>query len=390
MFGLAALVAALTGLVIGIPNAGASRADIAAVDFRAAAPLSYNHATGGGGWNAGVVGKANNVVGSLEGSDFRCNDIVTHLVKVSVAAHPVDAQQSVRVALTYSTDATGQSGVALVPFTSASHLKVNAGDTAMIGDGGSTITNAVVSTNGKPSYTPGATATVTFDVTDLEAGETVVVRSDTQIGCQSASSATGNLQSTLTSVAVISPGTPGSVSAGNQTVNFQQVGNIAGTGEASLTLNKTVTSASGACPGTTSGSLDLAVATSARWCVTVANVGTYTAFNVAVTDDMTTPATNGDDTSLSPSPMSDIAGDGTPNDLGAGASASTSFTMSFSGTGTYTNTASASATDNGSTTYSATAQAALVVSGAIPTTTPPHLHLLSSPGGAHAEQAAGS
>ncbi|MFM7064207.1 MAG: hypothetical protein ACKO04_12045, partial [Actinomycetes bacterium] len=264
-------------LVVGTPRAAASRADISAVDFRAAAPYSYVHAVGGGGWNAGVVGKSNDIVGSLEGSDFRCGDVVTYLMKLSVAANPVDTVQSVRIGLTYTADSTGQSGVALIPATGSNHLKVNYGDTAISDDGGSVVTNPVVTTNGKAPYTPGATQTVTFTVSDLEAGETVIVRSDATIGCQSASSATGNLQAVLAGVSVVAPGTPGAVSAGNQTVNFQQAGDIAGTGEASLTVTKTVTSAGGTCPGSASGSLDLSLDTQARWCVTVANVGTYPA-----------------------------------------------------------------------------------------------------------------
>ena len=62
------------GLVAG--SVGAAAAVDISLDFTAAAPLTYDHSTGGGAYNNRTVGRAKDIVESLEGSDFRCGDIV--------------------------------------------------------------------------------------------------------------------------------------------------------------------------------------------------------------------------------------------------------------------------------------------------------------------------
>ncbi|MDH3706664.1 MAG: hypothetical protein OES57_11400, partial [Acidimicrobiia bacterium] len=62
--------------------AGADGGDYA-ITFRAAAPLTYDHTTGGGAWNDGTVGKNDDIVASLEGGDFQCGDIVTYLTEIT-------------------------------------------------------------------------------------------------------------------------------------------------------------------------------------------------------------------------------------------------------------------------------------------------------------------
>src|SRR5436190_23971418 len=62
------------------------------LDFVASAPFTYNHVTGGGAFDDRTIGKTSDVVESLEGGDFKCGDIVTYLVQISVASGAVGAQ----------------------------------------------------------------------------------------------------------------------------------------------------------------------------------------------------------------------------------------------------------------------------------------------------------
>ena len=59
------------------------------LDFVAAGPFTYNHATGLGsppqfGYDNRTISKTNGVVESLEGGDFECGDLVTFFVQVKV------------------------------------------------------------------------------------------------------------------------------------------------------------------------------------------------------------------------------------------------------------------------------------------------------------------
>ena len=66
------------------------------LDFIAAAPFTYNHATGGGAYDDRTIGVANDVVESLEGGDFACGDLVTHFVQI-VVTNPAAVQQRPQV-----------------------------------------------------------------------------------------------------------------------------------------------------------------------------------------------------------------------------------------------------------------------------------------------------
>jgi hypothetical protein len=59
-------------------------ADFPNVRIYAAAPLCYNHQTGGGAINDQTVGRAFDVVSSLEGGDFKCNVCLSCCVVSSV------------------------------------------------------------------------------------------------------------------------------------------------------------------------------------------------------------------------------------------------------------------------------------------------------------------
>ncbi|MBC6988655.1 T9SS type A sorting domain-containing protein [Hymenobacter sp. BT491] len=202
------------------------------LDFVAAGPGTYNHATGGGAYDNRTIGKTEDVVESLEGGDFSCGDIVTYFTKVTVKATAVGSQT---IALNYSflADATGQSGVALADIVDA-NVQINYGNVGGEGSGGtdSGITgnnNSTAALSGEqltgPLFQSGSTLKGTVTVTGLEAGESVVVRVDVRIACDPGSHPTGNLQGAIASASVTAP-TADVISVGNQTVPFKNVNEI--------------------------------------------------------------------------------------------------------------------------------------------------------------------
>jgi len=202
------------------------------LDFAAAAPFTYDHATGGGAWNDGTIGKNNDVVESLEGGDFACGDIVTHFVRITIddAASGV---QAIELDFSFLADTTGQSGVALGDITGVAinygGVQNGAGpgniDTGMIDDLGSTAQLIAESISGT-KFTAGAELLGTVLISDLEAAEEVISRIDTRLECVPGSRPTGNLQSDIVDARVVSP-VADVISVGNQTVPFKQTGEIA-------------------------------------------------------------------------------------------------------------------------------------------------------------------
>lgn len=214
-------------VLLAVGQTGAASGGDFSLDFTAAAPFSYDHSTGGGSYNDRTVGKFNDIVESLEGGDFACGDIVTFLTQIKVDAGAVGSQ-SIRVNLQYTAHSTGQQGVALVdndPGGLSASINSSAIDTGTVDDGGSTATVVAGSEvyDGVTFVKP-TTFYRSVDVTDLEAGETVVLRTDVRIACNG-QSPTGNMQARLSSAAVIAP-VADAISSGDQTVPFKHVGDI--------------------------------------------------------------------------------------------------------------------------------------------------------------------
>jgi hypothetical protein len=194
------------------------------LDFTAAAPLTYNHSTGGGSYNDRTVGRADDIVESLEGGDFACGDTVTFLTQIRVNAAAVGAQ-NVRLRFEFTAHSTGQQGTALVDNVNGVSAAINSSviDSGTVDDGGSTATALDESLNGTVWVKP-TTFFRSVDVTDLEPAEKVVVRTDVAIVCNG-QSPTGNMQARLASASVLSPAAD-TISVGDQTVPFKRVGDI--------------------------------------------------------------------------------------------------------------------------------------------------------------------
>ena len=224
-----------SALVLGIASAPSIYQRVMAdggdfsLDFTAAAPFTYDHATGGGAYNDRTVGKDKDIVESLEGGDFACGDIVTFLTQVGVDDGAVGSQ-SIRLNFTYTAHATGQQGIALVDnddVGAGTSAAINSGaiDDGTVDDNGSTATVVAGSeVYDGTTFTKPTLFYRSVDVTDLEAGETVVVRTDVAIKCDG-NSPTGNMQARLASASVTSPNAD-VISAGDQTIPFKRVGDV--------------------------------------------------------------------------------------------------------------------------------------------------------------------
>jgi hypothetical protein len=213
----------LVGQVAICQNALADGGDFS-MDFTAAAPLTYNHSTGGGAYNDRTVGRDQDIVESLEGGDFACGDTVTFLTQITVDEAAAGAQ-TIRLRFEFTAHSTGQQGTALVDNVAGVSAAINGSaiDSGTDDDGGSTATPLDESVNGTVFVKP-TTFFRSVDVTDLEGGETVVVRTDVAIVCNG-QSPTGNMQARLASASVVAP-VADTISVGDQTIPFKRVGDI--------------------------------------------------------------------------------------------------------------------------------------------------------------------
>jgi hypothetical protein len=227
------LAAAVTSaILIAQPqSAGANGGDFK-LDFIAAAPFTYDHATGGGAFDDRTIGKANDVVESLEGGDFACGDLVTHFVQIPVL--PGAAQQTIRMNFKWTADSTGQSGAA---YDQMHNPKINSGviDGGVgEGAGGTDAGNVEVAPAAsvvnftqnltQTLHTKGAEHSAVVEVAGLNGSDKVILRFELDIHCNG-QDPTGNLQATLDTAEVIAGGT-GKIGSGAQTIPLKRVGDI--------------------------------------------------------------------------------------------------------------------------------------------------------------------
>ncbi len=320
-------------IVAGMRLALADGGDFS-LDLTAAGPYTYDHTTGGGAYNDRTVGKGDDIVESLEGSDFSCGDTVTYLTQITVDAGAIGAQ-AIELDYRFLADTTGQSGAAISDITGvwinygcvingasadascddATTPRPEGFDSGNSDDGGGTALLYNEHLTG-PLYVAKSTLNGTVQVDDLEAGETVVVRTDVLLSCQPGSSPTGNLQAAIIDARVVTPELD-TISVGNQTVPFLHIGQL---GYAELFVIKTVTEENGSCPGVET--LAIAEGDTVKYCYEVENVGTQAVYNLNLVDDNGTPGDTGDDFTITVSSgLTDEDSDGTADDLAAGGTA---------------------------------------------------------------------
>ena len=281
-------------VVPGTPAAQAATGDFS-IDFVAAIPSSYPHDTGGGAYDIRDIGT--DVVESLEGGDFACDDYVTYFAAVTVDDTQTaidDGPQTIEMDFSFLMDTTGQSGVAIgdivlvqVNYDPIVDL-INGEDNVEQGiddDGGSVATLTAEWTTG-PLFTAGSDLWGTVVLTDLEAGEQVVVRIDVQLYCDPGSEPTGNLAADLQDARLtyiddttpVDP--PEAVPAGGQTIPFKLLSQILFPG---LNLFKSV-SLNGTCPGVET--LTVPAGTTVYYCFQIHNNGEADLLNISLNDPM--------------------------------------------------------------------------------------------------------
>ena len=345
----------------------AAGGDFANTDFAAAAPFTYDHTTGGGAYNDRTVGGFDDITEQLEGSQFVCGDIVTYLAQITVEANPVDANQTIELDFRFLGNSTGQSGAALIDIVNVqvnygqvengdSGTGINPGegffgtDSGINDDGGSVATLVSETFIGTP-FTSGAELLGTIRLTDLEAGETVVIRIDTLLACDPGSNPTGNLQGQLADGRVVSANgqvvtPPDAISTGQQTIPFLKVGEISGAGEPLLNIEKSVTTASGTCGVDDVETLNVTSGDSVKYCYVVSNPGTATLFDIEVIDDNGTPGDTLDDFGVTLNGLANLDGEADLGDLSGGLTVSGEALVVLSTEGIVVNTAVAIGNNN--------------------------------------------
>ncbi len=221
-----ALVAALTiasavaAFVVGPAfPANADKNDFN-IDFAAAAPGTYNTATGGGAYDSGSNGT--DIVDSLASGSIFCGEIVSYLVQIVVDSDAVGAQ-TLTFDYTFAVEGTNGNraghidivGLPVVNYFSTEGEGAGGLDSGISDDGGSVISSIteVYEVGGENPPTTAFPATseelnLTFDIDDLEASESVVLRIDVLVECD-AGAGTGLVQASQNGVSLGDVAVPG-------------------------------------------------------------------------------------------------------------------------------------------------------------------------------------
>jgi uncharacterized repeat protein (TIGR01451 family) len=240
------------------------------LDFEAAAPALYDHASGlTGGAHADSVEQ-------LQGGDFNCGDKVAFLAFIDVDAGA--PAQTLELTFNFDTQPNAADGVGFRSFVSAGP---NPGDPAHTADGGSvvSVTENTFSVNPLPDP-----AVLGVEITDLAGDETFVLRIVVELGCDAGSSPNGNLTARIDAAEVTAPAAEADeFSVGAQTVPLMSAADIL---VPQIDITKTADAAS-ASAGDTIG-----------FTIGVTNPGDGAATTVQVTDDL--PSNPGLDWSIDP------------------------------------------------------------------------------------------
>jgi uncharacterized repeat protein (TIGR01451 family) len=231
------------------------------LDFLAAGPYTYDHATGIGGiFGNRTISKSNGVVESLEGGDFACGDLVVFFTGIAVDAGA--GSGSIDLDFRYDGQTTSGAPVGFNDLVSAS-ISANPPDFGNTGNGNETVQvlDEEFKTNGNRRLE------TSLRIGGLDGGEHVVLRMVVRLYCDPADKITGNIHSQITGARV----TGGQrINVGNQTVPLKQAGNILVPG---LNVAKS-------CPATAT------VGEAITYEITVTNSGQDTLNNLVVNDPL--------------------------------------------------------------------------------------------------------
>ncbi|HWL90845.1 MAG TPA: hypothetical protein VNP90_05725, partial [Actinomycetota bacterium] len=205
----------------GILSHGGLHGGDISLDYVAAGPFTYSHATGLGtnppfGYNDRTISKTNGVVESLEGGDFACNDLVTFFTQVVVEEGA--GSGAIELDYAFGAETTGQPGLGFDDIVSVAVNTDDDGNVGLEGTETATLSNEHLDTSGYDQIK----GTVT--ITGLEGGETLIVRLIVHLGCEVGATPTGNILNTIEAGRVVGGDR---ISVGQQTVPMKQVGALA-------------------------------------------------------------------------------------------------------------------------------------------------------------------
>ncbi|MGH2679715.1 MAG: DUF7507 domain-containing protein [Actinomycetota bacterium] len=209
------------------------------LDFVAAGPFTYDHATGLGtppqfGYDNRTVSKTNGIVESLEGGDFACDDLVTFFVEVEIEEDA--GSGSVALDLSFGAETTGQPGLGFDDIVSWGINTPDGGNVGLDGDETVTLSNEHLDTSGYDEVQG------TLTVSNLEGGETAIVRVTAHLACEVGASPTGNILNAINAARVVGGET---INVGQETVPMKQVGGLQAEPIISVTKDCPATSLAG-------------------------------------------------------------------------------------------------------------------------------------------------
>ena len=236
------------------------------LDFVAAGPSTYDHATGLGsppqfGYDNRTISKTNGVVESLEGGDFACGDLVTFFVQVKVAGNAA-ASGAVELDMSFGNETTGQPGIGFDNIVSTAINTPDGGNVGLDGTESATLSNEHLDTAGYDEIK----GTVT--VSGLDGGETAIVRIIVHLACELNASPTGNILNAIEAARVVGDG---KVTVGQETVPMKQVGGLQA--EPGIDVTKD-------CPA------EAPAGAPVTYEITVTNTGNVDLSNITVIDDV--------------------------------------------------------------------------------------------------------
>ena len=235
------------------------------LDYVAAGPFTYNHATGLGthpqfGYDGRTISKSNGVVESLEAGDFECGDFVTFFTQVTVDDGAAGSG-TIELDYTFGAETTGQPGLGFDDIISVAINTPDDGNVGNVADNVVTLSNEFIETQGYDQVH----GTVT--ITNLAPGETAIVRLIAELTCEPGETPTGNILNAIEAGRVTSPEND-TISVGQQTVPMKTSGFVA---EPAIDIEKT-------CP------LEAALGDDITYNITITNNGNEDLENIVVID----------------------------------------------------------------------------------------------------------
>ena len=222
------LNAARAGDVVIQSHGGLHGGDVS-LDYVAAGPFTYDHATGVGtyptfGFNDRTIDKDDGVVESLESGDFACGDHVTFFTQIEIE-DGADGPGTVELHQTWGMEPTGQAGLG---FNNIVSVAINTPDDGNVGN----VSDNVVTLEDEFTETQGYDQLHgIISVTNLAPGETAILRVVVILAC-GAGSPTGNILNDIDSATADGQ----NVSVGQQTVPMKVTGFVA---EPAIDIEKT-------------------------------------------------------------------------------------------------------------------------------------------------------